>query len=217
MASPTVTSAERYTVVVRDEEFTLSRSQLEFDSPNYFTAIFFGDFAEGDSKLTTIHVDRNPTLFAIIVEYLSGYPLSLPIAPKALPRTMDSRTAMLALADDAAFYGLDKLHSLITSPNKPNIDFSWTGFSGHVVSFDDVLRGSLPDSVSYTTSGLCSFDDGGSVKPVIIFAKNMALRCVLFVLFANACSDPNFCKTCWQPQSGQERTSGTRPSQQLQL
>lgn len=165
---------QKYTVIVRDEEFTLRKSQLEFDAPNYFTAIFLGDFSEGGTTTTT--VDRNPDLFAIIVEYLSGYRV-LPLAPKALPRTMDTKTALLNLIDDAAFYGLSKLHSLLKMPAQPNIDFAWTGFSGRVVSFDDVLKGNLPPLVSYTTSGLCSVE-GGAVKPVIIFAQDIALRCV---------------------------------------
>ena len=141
-------------------------------SPNYFTAIFFGDFAE--SGTTTVHVDRNPDLFALILEYLSGYSI-LPLSERALPRTMDTRTALRNLAEDAAFYGLSRLHAQLTSPRQPAIDFAWTGFSGRVVRFEDVLQGKFPDSVSYTTSGLCSFDCG-SVKPVIIFARNLALK-----------------------------------------
>lgn len=115
---------QKYTVIVRDEEFTLRKSQIDFDAPNYFTAIFLGDFSEGGTTTTT--VDRNPDLFAIIVEYLSGYHI-LPLASKALPRTMDSKTAMLNLIEDAAFYGL-----LLKTPLQPKIDFAWTGFSGRV-------------------------------------------------------------------------------------
>ncbi|KAH8115024.1 hypothetical protein DFH11DRAFT_1590989 [Phellopilus nigrolimitatus] len=174
-ATKTATAAPtKFTVVVRDEEFTLRRSQLNFDAPNYFTAYFFGDFAE--SGTTVVHVDRSPELFAIIVEYLSGYTI-LPLAAKALPRTMDGRTALLNLVEDAAFYGLSGLYAHLTAPRQPTIDFAWTGFSSHVVSFEDVLKGKLPESVSYTTSGLCSFDYG-AVKPVIIWARNIALKLV---------------------------------------
>lgn len=119
-------------------------------------------------------MDRNPDLFAIIVEYLSGYTV-LPLPERALPRTMDIPTALRNLAEDAAFYGLSRLHAQLTAPRQPSIDFVWTGFSGRVVRFEDVLNGNLPESVSYTTSGLCSFDCG-AVKPVIIFARNLALK-----------------------------------------
>ncbi|KAL5520563.1 hypothetical protein ACEPAG_9787 [Sanghuangporus baumii] len=171
----TTTRPQKYTIFVRDEEFALRRSQMDFDAPNYFTAIFFGDFAE--SGQTTIYVDRNPDLFAIIVEYLSGYTI-FPLPERALPRTMDSQTALRNLAEDAAFYGLSRLHAQLTMPRQPNIDFAWTGFSGRVVRFEDVLQGNFPESISYTTSGLCSFDGGSVVKPVIIFARNLALKLV---------------------------------------
>lgn len=177
-------STTKYTVIVRDEEFTLRKSQIEFDAPNYFTACFLGDFAESAS--TTITLDRNPDLFAIIVEYMSGYRI-LPLAAKALPRTMDAASATANLAEDAAYYGLSRLHALLTQPAAPRIDFSWTGFSGRVMSFEDVLRGNLPESVSYTTSGLCAFD-GDSGKPVIIFARDIPVRYVhTSILFPAQC------------------------------
>lgn len=140
--------------------------------PNYFTALFFGEFSEAGS--TTIYLDRNPELFAIIVEYLSGYTI-LPLSERALPRIMDMQCALRNLAEDAAFYGLSRLHAQLTEPRQPRIDFAWTGFSGRVVRFEDVLKGNFPVSVSYTTSGLCSFDCG-SVKPVIIYARNLAFK-----------------------------------------
>ena len=181
----------RYTVLVRDEEFNLSKKQLEFDSPNYFTTYFFGDYMESGSKTMTL--DRNPDLFALIVEYLSGYTI-LPLSPKALPRMMDEHMAMQNLAEDAAFYGLNRLYALLTKPNAPKMDLSWSGFSGRVVSFEDLLAGKLPDAVSYTTAGLCSFDPGsGTGKPVIIYARNLPLRYVCSS--ASVLSLPSFCKT----------------------
>ena len=167
-----MSATSKFTIFIRDDEFTLRKSQLEFDSPNYFTSYFFGDFSE--SGRTTLVLDRSPELFAIIVEYMSGYRI-LPLARKALPRTMDESTALANLVEDAAFYGLSKLHALLITPAQPNIDFSWTGFAGRVVLFEDVLQGKLPETVSYTTSGLCSIE-GGSVKPVIISARDMALK-----------------------------------------
>lgn len=171
----------KYTVIVRDQIFTLYKTQIDFDAPNYFTAYFLGDFAEGASGKTTLTLDRNPSLFAILIEYMSGYHI-LPLAETALPRTMDKRAALKNLAEDAAFYGLSRLHAMLTEPVQPSIDFGWTGFSGKVIQFEDVLRGKLPDSVSYTTSGLCSIESG-SVRPVIIFAQSLALKWVFDVLY----------------------------------
>lgn len=164
----------KYTIIVRDEVFTLYKTQIEFDAPNYFTALFLGDFAEGSSNTTTLTLDRNPALFSILVDYMSGYHI-LPLSERALPKTMNARTALRNLVEDAAFYGLSRLHAMLSEPVQPSIDFGWTGFSGKVVTFEDVLRGNLPESVSYTTSGLCSFDSG-SVRPVIIYAQNIALK-----------------------------------------
>lgn len=166
----------KFTVFVRDEEFTLRKSQLEFDAPNFFTAYFFGDFRERAEGSTTLHVDRNPDLFAILIEYMSGYSI-LPLSIRALPRTMDMSRALRALAEDAAYFGLSRLHAMLTGPKQPSHDLSWAGFSSRVVRFEDVLHGKLPENVSYTTSGLCSFDCG-AVRPVVIFAQNIALKYV---------------------------------------
>ncbi len=72
---------------------------------------------------------------------------------------MDARSAMLALADDAAFYGFDKLHTLITSPSKPNIDFSWTGFLDWLLRPCRVLRRRPPRKLA----GLCELHHVGTV------------------------------------------------------
>lgn len=88
---------------------------------------------------------------------------------------MDIAAATRNLALDANFYGFSRLYSILTAPRQPTIDFSWTGFSAHVVRFEEVLQGNLPKNINYTTSGLCSFDSG-SVKPVIIHGKNLALK-----------------------------------------
>ncbi|KAF8592808.1 hypothetical protein BDV93DRAFT_567380, partial [Ceratobasidium sp. AG-I] len=67
---------EIFTVVVRDQRFVLSRSQIDFDAPNYFTMCFLGDFTE--SQLRQVELSRDPHLFKIIVDYLCGYTV-LPI------------------------------------------------------------------------------------------------------------------------------------------
>ncbi|GAA5915035.1 hypothetical protein JCM6882_006763 [Rhodosporidiobolus microsporus] len=98
-----------FTVHCRDASFTLSQSQFETDSPNYFTACFLSpssSFAESSSR--TVHTDRNPLLFALIVEHLSGYDI-LPLNKEALPKTMSEETARTNLLKDAEYFQLDGL------------------------------------------------------------------------------------------------------------
>ncbi|GAA5837688.1 hypothetical protein JCM5353_003817 [Sporobolomyces roseus] len=83
VSAPPPSSPATYTVVCREVPFRLTRSQIESDSPNYFTTAFLdGGFAESGSKI--IHLDTHPRLFALIVEHLSGYPI-LPLQPCTLP------------------------------------------------------------------------------------------------------------------------------------
>ncbi|ORY75382.1 hypothetical protein BCR35DRAFT_256224, partial [Leucosporidium creatinivorum] len=98
---------ERFTIITRGNSFHLSRAQVEYDSPNYFSAAFLQhDFAEARSKV--LYTDRNPQLFALIVEHLSGYKI-LPLAEKALPQTMNAELAHANLLADAEYFQLDQL------------------------------------------------------------------------------------------------------------
>ncbi|QRV84529.1 hypothetical protein RhiJN_12545 [Ceratobasidium sp. AG-Ba] len=102
-------SSEIYTVILRDTTFRLDRSQLEFDSPNYFTACFLGSFSESSAR--EIRLSRSPVLFSLIVDYLSGYT----IFPLKDVGGMASETALENLLADALFYGLDDLVGLLES------------------------------------------------------------------------------------------------------
>ncbi|KAG9088172.1 hypothetical protein FRC06_002194 [Ceratobasidium sp. 370] len=97
---------------MRGETFTLTRDQVEFDSPNYFTACFLGEFAESRSR--TLILSRDPDLFMIVLDYLSGYEV-LPLHDSALPKRMDPGVARLNLLADARFYLLDGLANQINS------------------------------------------------------------------------------------------------------
>ncbi|ORY54001.1 hypothetical protein BCR35DRAFT_284794 [Leucosporidium creatinivorum] len=105
---------EQYTVITRGVKFKLSRSQIEYDSPNYFTAAFLDhDFAESRSKV--VYLDRHPHLFAFIVEHLSGYEI-MPFPTGALPACMTLDSARINLLRDAEYFGLEKLQSILRSP-----------------------------------------------------------------------------------------------------
>ncbi|KZV86362.1 hypothetical protein EXIGLDRAFT_226361 [Exidia glandulosa HHB12029] len=101
---------DKYTVVLRGEAFTLSRDQLQTDSPNYFTELFLGDFEE--SRTHKVELSRSPQLFRAVVEYMSGYSI-LPLAPAIIPPAMTAATALENLLRDAEYYGLDGLVHLI--------------------------------------------------------------------------------------------------------
>jgi hypothetical protein len=97
---------ETYTVLMRKETFYLTRDQVEFDSPNYFTYCFLGDFTE--SQIRTLQLSRDPELFQIIIDYLSGYKI-LPLQEGGIPKRMSLDTALQNLLIDAEFYLLDRL------------------------------------------------------------------------------------------------------------
>ena len=75
--SPDRPAREVFTVVTRGEEFSLSRSQVEFDSPNLFKSAFL-DHDSSEARSRILETDRHPLLFAIILEHLSGYALPPP-------------------------------------------------------------------------------------------------------------------------------------------
>lgn len=103
---------ETYTVRIREETFYLTRDQIEFDSPNYFTFCFLGDFAESETR--TLQLSRDPDLFKIVLDYLSGYRV-LPLPSAVIPKRMSSESALQNLLVDAEFYLLDGLVSQVNS------------------------------------------------------------------------------------------------------
>jgi hypothetical protein len=105
---------EFFTVITRGVEFKLSRGQIEFDSPNYFTAAFLEhDFQEATTRV--LHTDRHPQLFALIVEHLSGYRV-LPLQSPSIPITMSLEMAKVNLARDAEYFGLERLQTALAPP-----------------------------------------------------------------------------------------------------
>ncbi|EJF60270.1 hypothetical protein DICSQDRAFT_137599 [Dichomitus squalens LYAD-421 SS1] len=166
-ASPSSPDNDVYTVVVRGETFELYHDQITFDSPNYFTTCFLSGFAEAKDR--TLRLSRHPTLFAIIVEYLSGYPI-LPLSSQAVPPKMDLANAHRCLLSDAQYYGLQRLCALLTKPTL-DMDLGWIGYANEVVDLRDVIRGKLP-------VGIVRREDGSVVSahnglPVIAYARDV--------------------------------------------
>ncbi|CAE6358208.1 unnamed protein product [Rhizoctonia solani] len=96
----------KYTVSIKGKDFQLDQSQIEFDSPNYFTICFLGDFREAQTR--HVELSRDPELFQLIVSYLSGYEI-FPLTDKNTPATMSSISALINLRADAKFYQLEGL------------------------------------------------------------------------------------------------------------
>lgn len=101
-----------YKVIFEDQTFKLTKIQIHFDSPNYFTFHFL-DRSEGEVELT-----RDPHLFRIIIDYLNGYCV-LPINPNRLPPSISPDIALVNLRVDAVFYELHGLLDMLDSPPTP--------------------------------------------------------------------------------------------------
>ena len=104
---------DNFTVIVRGTEYILTRSQVEFDSPNFFTACFLGNFQESETR--TVRISRDPVLFGIVYDYLCGYTV-LPLDESMIPSRMSLATALINLRVDAEFYQLDGLVQFCNGP-----------------------------------------------------------------------------------------------------
>ena len=156
-----------YTVIVRGEPFQLSKNQIEFDAPNYFTSCFCSGFSESVQLALTL--DQNPVIFAIIVDYLSGYPI-LPLSPQCLSLglSVDSATAHRYLLADAQFYGLSRLCELLTRPAL-SLDLQWTGYANEMVNLFEVAQGRLPGGAERRKDG--SIVSARNGLPVLAHAR----------------------------------------------
>ena len=165
--SPAGDSNDTHTVIVRGEPFQLSRNQIDFDAPNFFSTYFSSGFVESAKR--TLTLDRNPALFALIVEYLSGYPI-LPLSAESAPPLMSLAMARRCLLADAQFYGLQKLSALLT-PSKLNLDTRWMGYATQTVDLHDLVRHALPTGIIQQPDGSVVSTQNG--LPVITFAHNV--------------------------------------------
>ncbi|KAG8735786.1 hypothetical protein FRC10_010157 [Ceratobasidium sp. 414] len=99
-----MTGSDQFVVLVSGQSFILTRSQIEFDSPNYFTE-WFSEKPPG----AKLELWRNPDLFRWIINHLSGYSM---ISLDPLKFSLPGSLGVSELRADAAFYGLAKLKSL---------------------------------------------------------------------------------------------------------
>ena len=103
---------EEYKIIIRGQSFTLTRDQIDTDSPNFFTKHFIG--VPRESCPREIKLERNPALFQLIIEHLNGYQI-VPLEDSAiLPGTSKERMTRNLLVD-ATFYGLSELQKTLES------------------------------------------------------------------------------------------------------
>ncbi|KAG8741365.1 hypothetical protein FRC10_002930 [Ceratobasidium sp. 414] len=80
-----------------------------------YTVTMRGEFAE--SKARAVTLSRDPDLFKIVLDYLSGYKV-LPLHESAVTKRMGNDAAVFNLLVDAQFYQLDGLISQVEA-HKP--------------------------------------------------------------------------------------------------
>jgi hypothetical protein len=126
-------------VNARGRQFHLSVTQIKYDAPNAFT--HYLDKA-GDAP-APLNIDRDPELFALIVQYLSGYDI-LPLSATALPRTLSMEAAKRALVRDAELLQLSGLRATLLAAFAPPVPFlRWAGLSTRVANLSDILEGDV--------------------------------------------------------------------------
>lgn len=109
MTDDVAQAEDAYTVVLRGEAFKLSRSQLESEPGNMLADALLGDFQEGQTR--TMKLDRNPAVFKLILEHLSGYTI-LPLCESDWSAIGLSEEKLLRyLKDDAVYYCMSGLQS----------------------------------------------------------------------------------------------------------
>ncbi|ORY75384.1 hypothetical protein BCR35DRAFT_333176 [Leucosporidium creatinivorum] len=106
------TASAHYTISLRGTVFTLSGAVLQSHLPNYFTRALL---APPSSQLVTprssaMELDRDPKLFEVVVNYLSGYEV-FPLSQTAF--LTDRATATRNLLLDARFYKLKGLEEMV--------------------------------------------------------------------------------------------------------
>lgn len=110
------TSDQLYQVFVRGIVFRLSKDQIEYDAPNFFTNRF--DLAPNFDRYDAIvHLDFfNPIIFQIVIDYMCGdeiFPL-----PKILAGTKTQEVVFITLKKYASYLALEGLKNELDEAEK---------------------------------------------------------------------------------------------------
>ncbi|KAF8601074.1 hypothetical protein BDV93DRAFT_608308 [Ceratobasidium sp. AG-I] len=120
MKKSTVSSPEKYNLVVGGRKHVLFRSQIERDSPNFFTSYFLDPSDQVRNKNTRLDISRDPDIFDLVLRYLNGYHV-LPIHDRLVPPTSTPETVLADLRADAEFYQLRGLLDLCDAAGQKRI------------------------------------------------------------------------------------------------
>lgn len=84
--------------------------------------------------------------------------------------------AMKNLVADASFYGLSRLHDMLTLPQALDVDVEGMGFSGtRIVRLEEVIGENLPEGIEYIEGGLFG-DSAGMHQPALVYARDLPFR-----------------------------------------
>jgi hypothetical protein len=169
---PSPSSNTLLTVLIRGKEFHLSYAQIQFDAPNVFSDFVQDVQAGTDNSNGTLHLDINLDIFALIMEYMSGYTI-LPVPHPAIPRFMTHKTFMAGLMKDAGELRLSGLQSLLRNSIVPAKAFlEQCGFSQTKLTLFDVLEGRTPAGSTNDRLGLR--DRAGRL--ILIHLRNITMK-----------------------------------------
>jgi hypothetical protein len=190
-----------YQVYVQGKAFTLYEEQIRYDAPNAITE-HFDQPHPWDPKQSAppMQLARDPILFGIIVQYLSGYEV-LPLSENGLPPGMTIETAMKNLIKDADALRLRNLVKLLKKPTfPPHVELaSWAGLNSTLVSLEDLVDEEFEptegDLYWHSRNDILS---GANGLPVLVFAKNIPIqyvsRPVCLPVLTNHRQTPRVCR-----------------------
>ncbi|QRV82903.1 hypothetical protein RhiJN_10919 [Ceratobasidium sp. AG-Ba] len=98
-----IETTERFTVIVSDKTFELTKAQLEHDAPNSLTSYFLDENGECINK--KLELLRDPKIFELVVRYLNGYQI-VPLDRHLIPHASTAQRALADIRADADFFQL---------------------------------------------------------------------------------------------------------------
>lgn len=109
---------DTFTIVINDEKFILTEQEIKYDSPNYFTKSFFGEFSEAKTKTITLQ-DQDVETFRYVIIHLSSNELEkcLNVERKSI-NLIDFEEKIKELIQVAEYFMLSKMESILIGLNQ---------------------------------------------------------------------------------------------------
>ncbi|QRV97061.1 hypothetical protein RhiJN_25080 [Ceratobasidium sp. AG-Ba] len=187
-------SANEFTVLVSEKLFKITRKQIHFDAPNYFTKRVLTNPPTVGSRI--MELSRDAEMFQFILDYPSGY--SAISTDRLVISCLPASRSIQDLLVDATFYELDKLKAICTrllehpivelenqplpkrylllhgSCNVPAASFADALFKGqHTLTTRFIPRDALfhPDFQNLTGMGRCTSSGPKGYRELSLLAK----------------------------------------------